>query len=261
MTDNAAFDEKKSAALDEYIEKLRSSGEYVNYNIKLDRFEGPIDLLLHLVKLAKIKIEDIFVSSITEQYLSYMEQLGSVDLEKASEFIEVAAILIEIKSKSLLPADPADDQTEGPKRELIQKIEEYRLYKEASQKLKEIETVGVFFKEPDDTVGDPVVVLKDMNKDGLMRALQKLFLKLEKRALAAPQRKIELDRFTVAEKIARIKDVLLVRDEVGFFELFDAYYTKSEIITTFQALLELLKAQYARAEQNEVFGDILIKKY
>ncbi len=254
-------EEKRFKALNDYIEKLKLSNDYSDsYNVRLDSFEGPIDLLLHLVKAAKIRIEDIFVSAITEQYMKYMEQIDSVDLEKASDFIEVAAILLEIKSKSILPNEQEEDDENSAKRELIQRIEEYKLYKEACEKMKEKETVGAFYKDPDASVGDSRIILKDMNMDGLVKALQKLFLKMEQRALTAPQRKITLDRFTVAEKITHIKDALTVKDETSFFELFEADYTKSEIITTFQALLELLKMQFMHAEQKEIFGDIILKR-
>ena len=254
-------DEKRLKALNDYIEKLKTTNDYSDsYNVRLDSFEGPIDLLLHLVKAAKIRIEDIFVSAITEQYMKYMEQIDSVDLEKASDFIEVAAILLEIKSKSILPNEEEEEDENSAKRELIQRIEEYKLYKEACEKMKEQETVGAFYKEPDSSVGDSRIILKDMNMDGLVKALQKLFLKMEQRALTAPQRKITLDRFTVAEKITHIKDALTVKEETSFFELFEADYTKSEIITTFQALLELLKMQFMHAEQKEIFGDIILRK-
>ena len=254
-------EEKRFKALNDYIEKLKLSNDYSDsYNVRLDSFEGPIDLLLHLVKAAKIRIEDIFVSAITEQYMKYMEQIDSVDLEKASDFIEVAAILLEIKSKSILPNEQEEDDENSAKRELIQRIEEYKLYKEACEKMKEKETVGAFYKDPDASVGDSRIILKDMNMDGLVKALQKLFLKMEQRALTAPQRKITLDRFTVAEKITHIKDALTIKDETSFFELFEADYTKSEIITTFQALLELLKMQFMHAEQKEIFGYIILTR-
>lgn len=254
-------DEKRLKALNDYIEKLKLTNDYTDsYNVRLENFDGPIDLLLHLVKAAKIRIEDIFVSRITDQYMKYMEQLDTIDLEKASDFIEVAAILLEIKSKSILPNDEEEEDENSAKRELIQRIEEYKLYKEACEKMKEKETVGAYYKVPDASVGDTRIILKDMNMDGLVHALQKLFLKMEQRALAAPPRKITLDRFTVAEKISHIKDALMIKEETSFFELFDADYTKSEIITTFQALLELLKMQFMTAEQKEIFGDIILRR-
>lgn len=240
-------------------EELSESGAY---EFKLENFEGPLELLLHLIRKAKIAVEDIFVSEITEQYLSYMDQLKEIDLDRASEFIEMAALLLEIKSKSLLPKpeNESADDGEDAKRELIQRIEEYKLYKEASLKMKERETVGLHFREPDPTVGEVKFVLKDMNMNGLVKALQKLFLKMERGAITPRERKITLDRFTVEEKMGAIKDVMLMRDSVSFFDLFEDDYSKSEIITTFQALLELLKLQYVSALQSEIFGDIIITR-
>lgn len=232
-----------------------------SYKIKLEQFEGPLDLLLHLIKQAKIQIQDIFVSQITEQYIAYIEELKEVDLENASEFIEMAAWLIEIKSKSLLPKPKEEESDEeDAQKQLIQKLEEYKLYKEACEKMKEQETVGIHFRSPDSSVGEPRFILKDMTMEGLMKALQKMFLKLEKRNITHKERKITLDRFTVAEKMSHIKDFMLLRETATFDELFEADYSKSEIITTFQALLELLKLQFVTATQREVFGEILIKK-
>ena len=138
----------------------------------------------------------------------------------------------------MLPKPEADapDDAEDAKRELIQRIEEYKLYKEASLKMKERETVGLHFREPDPSVGEVKFVLKDMNMDGLLKALQKLFLKMDRNAVKPKERKITLDRFTVEEKIGSIKDVMLTKDTVSFFDLFEDDYSKSEIITTFQAL-------------------------
>ena len=239
-------------------------GEEINeasYKVKLESFEGQLDLLLHLIKAAKIEIKDIFVSQITEQYIEYINDIKEVDLENASEFIEMAAWLIEIKSKSLLPKPQEEvPEEEDSEKQLIQRLEEYKLYKEACQKMKEQETVGIHFRSPDASVGEPRFVLKDMTMEGLMKALRKMFLKMEKRSITQKERHITLDRFTVAEKMSHIKDFMLLRDTATFDELFEDDYSKSEIITTFQALLELLKLQFVKAEQQEIFGEILLKK-
>ena len=157
-------------------------GEEINeasYKVKLESFEGPLDLLLHLIKAAKIEIKDIFVSQITEQYIEYINDIKEVDLENASEFIEMAAWLIEIKSKSLLPKPQEEvPEEEDSEKQLIQRLEEYKLYKEACQKMKEQETVGIHFRSPDSSVGEPRFVLKDMTMEGLMKALRKMFLKM-----------------------------------------------------------------------------------
>lgn len=244
-------------------EILTEENEFENsYHVKISKFDGPLDVLLSFVRKAKIDIHDIFLSEITEQYLEYMSEIQDIDLDRASEFVEVAALLIEIKSKALLPQEEsasADDEND-PKKELIRRLEEYKLYKEASLKMKELETVGIHFREPDPTVGEPKFVLKDMNMDGLMKALQKLLLKLDKRAATPVQRKITMDRFTVSDIVSKIKDVMLLRDSVSFYDLFEQDFTKSEIITTFQALLELLKMQVVRVEQDATFGEIIIHK-
>ena len=255
-----SLDERTSA----YIEKLMSDGAESfagPLNVHIDDFEGPLDLLLFMVKASRISIEDIFVSRITDQYLALMTGLSEINLEKASEFIEIAAILIEIKSKALLPKPETEQPDENDaKKELIRRLEEYKLYKEAGEKMKRQETVGIFFKSADPSVNDPQIILRDMTMDGLISAMQKLFLKMEQRGAPPLPRKITLDRFTVADKIGHIIDIMLLREEVAFHELFDADYTKSEIITTFQALLELLKLQKVYAEQDEIFGEIMIKR-
>jgi segregation and condensation protein A len=252
------LDEKTNA----YIERLRAETEFSGpVDIKIDDFEGPLDLLLHLVKAAKVPIEDIFISRITDQYLTIIANMGSIELDRTGEFIEIAAILLEIKSKALLPKpDPEPVDENDQKRALIRRLEEYKVYKEAGEKMKKNETVGIFFKLPDPSVGDPLVILRDMTMDGLTAAMQKLFLKAESRAVLAPPRKVTLDRFTVAEKMGHIRDIMLVREEVNFFELFEADYSKSEIITTFQALLELLKLQEISAVQPDIFADITLRR-
>lgn len=252
--------EKDEAAADA-AESAEGFADSDAYKVHLDAFDGPLDLLLSLVKTAKIRIEDIFVSQITEQYMEYMNEIRTVDLERASEFIEMAAWLLEIKSKSLLPKPKEEvPDEEDPQKQLIQRLEEYKLYKEACKKMKEQEVIGIHYREPDSSVGETRFVLKDMNMDGLMKALQKMFLKLEKKSLVTKERKITLDRFTVAEKISHIKDFMLLRDEAKFTDLFEEDYSKSEIITTFQALLELLKLQFVTARQQETFGDIVLHK-
>jgi len=254
------LDEKTSG----YIEKLKATPdrEFLGpIDVKIDDFEGPLDMLLHLVKQARVDIKDVFVSKIIDQFLSVLNQLDKIDLEKASEFISIASIFIEVKAKSLLPTNEFDKPEEDSgKRELIRKLEEYKLFKEISEKMKQQETVGLFYKPPESYTTDTIEVLKDMTPLGLLKAMQKLFSRLEKRPDVSATKQIALDRFTVADKINDIKSLLQVRNEVSFFELFDSGYSKLEIITTFQALLELLKLQLAHAEQKETYEDIIISK-
>ena len=232
----------------------------VDYSTKLDNFEGPLDLLLHLIKEAKIEIKDIFVSQVTEQFLEYIKGVEILDVDKASEYLVMAATLIEIKSKSILPVieEIPDEEDEG--QALIRKLEEYKLFKEASAKLKEQENVDRFYKEPNKDVGDVKIVYNDFNLEGLINAFSKLLMRVDdKKRQENTLKEIPKEVFTVKDKVIQIQTTLLDRKEMSFFELFTSYYTKNELITTFQAMLELLKLQYIKVEQTGVFDDITLK--
>jgi len=230
---------------------------------KLDQFEGPLDLLYHLIKAAKIDIRDIFISEITEQYLEIVRNVENVDMEKAADFTLMAATLLEIKSNKLLPKPEiiSDEPEEDPEEKLYRQLEEYKLFKEASEKLKTVEDVGKFYKEPDAMAnGYRYELPEKLNLDALISAFSSLLHKVSVKAETITERKIEKDRFTVAEKIAQIKDSLLIKPKFSFKELFEEDYSKSEIINTFLALLELLKGQVVKVEQGATFGNIEIFK-
>ena len=189
-------------------------------------------------------------------------------MEKASEYLNMAATLVELKSKSLLPRD--EDYFDGgddaygddwvsPEEEFFRRIEEYKLFKEASEKLKEQETTEIFYKEPEPAANDVKVVYKDFTLDGLVSAFSKLLVRVGTNAVKKNEAKaIPKETYTVAGKISHIRSTLLEREECQFTELFDETANTTEIITTFQALLELLKMQYLRAEQDETYADIKI---
>ena len=231
----------------------------VDYSTKLDNFEGPLDLLLHLIKEAKIEIKDVFVSQVTEQFLAYMNGVETLDVDKASEYLNMAATLLEIKSKSILPKIEDTFDEYDPETVLIRQLEEYKLFKEASEKLKGQENVLRFYKEPDKSVGDIKIVYNDFNLDGLIAAFSKLLMRVDdKKRQENVLKEIPKEVFTVRDKVEHIRTVLLDRKEASFFEMFTSNYTKNELITTFQAMLELLKLQYITVVQNEVFDDITI---
>ena len=231
----------------------------VDYSTKLDNFEGPLDLLLHLIKEAKIEIKDVFVSQVTEQFLQYINGISVLDVDKASEYLNMAATLLEIKSKSILPKIEEFIDEEDLEGEIIRKLEEYKLFKEASEKLKEQENVLRFYKEPDKSVCDVKIVYNDFNLDGLIAAFSKLLMRVDdKKRQENVLKEIPKEVFTVKDKVEHIRTILLERKEASFFEMFGSYYTKNELITTFQAMLELLKLQYITVEQNGVFDDITI---
>jgi segregation and condensation protein A len=227
--------------------------------VKLEQFEGPLDLLLHLIKEAKIDIKEIFVSEVTEQFLIYIKQFNFIDIDKASEFMEMAATLLEIKSRSLLPKIedlmPLEDD---PKEKLIRQLEEYKLFQHASGRLKGIENVNRFYKLPSDCVFDTKIVLKDLTLEALLNAYANILYKIERGGIEIKTRKIDKEQFTVADKISLIREVLTKRKRVSFFELFENDCSRGEVISTFLALLELLRVQFVFAEQNGIYDDITL---
>lgn len=238
----------------EELEELYSD----RYRVKLENFEGPLDLLLHLIKEAKMDIEDVRLADITEQYLDYIKDVDELDLESASEFISVAATLIEIKSKALLPVETAeDDEMEvDPEKMLISRLKEYKLFQDACLDLQKIEDLDKLYKEPDKMANNVKIVLKDMVLDNLLDAFANLLCRVERKKEDNEPKKIVKDRFTVAEKIISIKSTIKEKKHIRFTELFEVDNTKSEMLNIFLALLELLKLQFVKAKQTELFGEI-----
>ncbi len=248
------------------IDSVKNFEAEVDYTTILDNFEGPLDLLLHLIKQEEIEIKDIFVSQVTEQFLLYMKGLPFLDLDKASEYLNIAATIIDIKARSLIP--PPDDEfgeyfdeDDDPQQELIRTLEEYKMIKEEADKLKERETIGYFFKQPDKDLTGVQVQYKDLTLDALMKAFTKMLLRQDsKRKAAPPPREIPKDVFTVRDKIKHIRQTVATKEAMQFDELFEDNASTPEIVTTFQALLELLKHQFILVEQAELFAAITIKK-
>lgn len=231
-------------------------------SFKLENFEGPLDLLLHLIKQSKMEIENVELAKITEQYLEIMNNLPELDLEVASEFIEVAATLIEIKSKALLPKLIEEDEVdeEDPEALLLQRLQEYKLFKETSEKLKLSENVSRFYKEPEEEANKFRIVIKDMSLDLLLNAFANVLTRVTKVENENEPKQIEKEKFTVTQKIASIKDALVIKEKIMFSELFSQSISRDEIITTFMALLELLKLQEIKCVQTDAFNDIEIVK-
>lgn len=230
----------------------------VDYTTKLSNFEGPLDLLLHLIKIAEVDVKDIFVSEVTNQFLEYVYN-SEIDMETESEYLSIAATIIEIKSKAIIPNEEAIMEAEEEGNLLIQRIEEYRLLKESAEKLKALENVDRFYKTPEDDAFNVKVVYKDFNLNGLLDAFTNLLKRVDvKDVIENKQKEIPKEVFTVADKIVLIKNLLQERKSMSFYDLFTGYSTKTEVITTFQAFLELLKHQFLRFEQDETFGDITL---
>ncbi|MDE7379879.1 MAG: segregation/condensation protein A [Clostridia bacterium] len=249
--------------------KYENFESVVDYDTVLDDFEGPLDLLLHLININKINIEDIFVSKVTEQFLSYIDYMKtqpSRDVDKESDYLAMAAQIIYIKSKSLVPPVEIDGEeiggAEDEQQELIEQLKqrELELIKEKTPKLKDLETIGYFYKEPDKEISKVKVVYKDFNVDALLQAFANLLLRNESLQREKENiKEIPKDVYTVQDRVSHIKEKLIEKEEFDFEELFESY-SRNEVITTFQALLEMLKFQFVMVEQTESFGNIKIKR-
>jgi segregation and condensation protein A len=218
---------------------------------------------LHLIKGSKLDIKEVKLAEVTKQYLEYMKQLDDLPLEEQGEFIEIAASLLEIKSKAMLPRPEIVKESEEDLEDNLKKrIEEFKVYKEASEKLKEIEAAGRFYKEPTFDKNNEKVVLNNFSYDKLIEAFTKLLTRVNTEEVVAPIKQIAKDVFTVTEKIASIRERLQFADKVNFFDLFSAVgqISKNEIITTFMALLELLKRAQIKVVQETKYADIAIEK-
>ena len=234
-------------------------------NVKYDttlsnlNFNGPMDLILYLIKTAEIDVKDIFVSEVTNQFLDYVSN-NKIDIETESEYLSIAATIIEIKSKSIIPNEQMNMEAYDEAQDFIQRIEEYKMLVESAEKLKDLENTDRFYKKPDDKAFDVKVVYSDVfNYDKLVDAFTNLLLRFDvKDTIENKEKEIYKEVYTVAEKIVFIKNQLQQNKTMYFSELFTSYSTKSELITTFQALLELLKHQQLSFEQEGVFGEIII---
>jgi len=231
------------------------------YQVQLSRFEGPLDLLLHLIARAKVDICDIFVSEITEQYLASMESVDAIDMDTASEFLAMAATLLEIKSRALLPRlpDPEDGEGESPERALIRRLHEYRAIKEGAGEMQCIEYAArsVFSKLPEEYPLPPQSFqLDNLTMEGLIGAFDRLMRRItEPDEVSFAPRSIEREPYSIQECVFRIS-ARLRRGPLMFTHLFSDRPSRDEVVTLFIALLELLRLGKLRVEQDGVFGDI-----
>jgi segregation and condensation protein A len=231
-----------------------------SYRVKLEIFEGPLDLLLYLIKKDEIDIYDIPIARITEQYLAYLELMQELDISVAGDFLVMASTLIYIKSKMLLPPDPKvdgeEDLSEDPRAELIERLLEYQKFKSASQMLYsrgEIES-ACYTRGPLETDSSNPEVSTTLFD------LLRVFREVLKRAEAQIEMEIARDEMTIAEKLAQIHAMLEERERINVRELFEMSRSKRELIITFLALLELVKEWKIYLIQDEPFGDIFASR-
>ena len=234
------------------------------YIVSLKQFDGPLDLLLTLISNAKIDIQDIFVSEITEQYLETMQLVDELDMDSASEFLQMASTLLEIKSRAMLPKPPKPEDPEelSPEEALIRQLEEYRQFKEVSARMHQLEEEArsLLTKLPEEyPLPPPTIEITGLTLDKLIKAYRQVLARAA-RAEAADtmaSREIRRDAFTVADCMARIARRVR-RGRCRFFELFEADYTRQEVVTMFMALLELIKLNRLRVTQDAAFDEIYL---
>lgn len=234
----------------------------MNVSFKLERFEGPLDLLLHLIAQSEVSVQDIFVSEITEQYLAYIAQMDQADMELSSEFLTMAATLLHIKSRSLLPKPAKEEDEEDPEQLLILQLQEYKRIKQVSDQLQQMEKDAAksYYKLPEEFrfQQDPLN-LDGVDTQTLCQALTLLLEKKEAERLREPRvNVVRAETFSVRDKIALIRNRLQHRTRMCFTELFADDATRTEVIATFLALLELVAAGQAAIEQPERYGEIQI---
>lgn len=237
-----------------------------DYKVKLEVFEGPLDLLLYLIKKEEVDIYDIPIERITNQYMEYLSLMKLLNLEVAGEFLVMAATLMYIKSRMLLPADqqatdPEADEGEDPRWELIRQLVEYKKFKDAAQQLavREEEQARIFSRKGGDDLGlaGKETPLADVSIFDLINAFNEV---LKKASSRDDFREIIEERYTVSDKIEEIIYTLRDKSEMLFSALFADAVSRAEIVVTFLALLELIRLKRLKVSQLEPFGEIHVIK-
>jgi segregation and condensation protein A len=232
------------------------------YKVKLEVFEGPLDLLLFLIKRDEIDIHDIPIGHITKQYLDFMELFKMLDLDVAGEFVVMAANLVYIKSRSLLPASvqPPDEEAdeEDPRWELVRQLIEYKKFKDAAAHLhdREVAREGVFPRVVVEEKAERP--LGEVSVFDLINAFNKVLKRIEEKQ--EDLREIFEENFTVADKIDLILRMAAPGVALKFTELFTDAASRSEVVITFLALLELIRLKQLRCVQPEAFGEIALSR-
>ncbi|MCC8152591.1 MAG: segregation/condensation protein A [Lachnospiraceae bacterium] len=243
----------------------------MDLSVKLEVFEGPLDLLLHLLDKNKVSIYDIPIVEITDQYLEYIREMQRQDLNIMSEFMVMAATLLDIKARWLLPKEESEDEEEeDPRAELVEQLLQYKMYKYMSMELKDrqMDAAMQLFRSPDlpDQVREyeePV----DLDKltEGLdLRALHRIFQSVMSRQaekvdpIRSKFGKIEKEQVSVEDKLSYLESFLETHRSCSFRELLERQNSRIEVVVTFLAVLELMKMGEITAQQDEIFGEIEI---
>ena len=228
------------------------------YKVRLPVFEGPLDLLLYLIRKEEVSIYDIPIARITGQYLEYLRAMQELDISVAGEFLVMAATLIQIKSQMLLPRDPdAPEQLdEDPRAELVYQLLEHQKFKGAANTLHQ----KALIESATFTRGDEEADQSNPEVSATVFQLFEVFREVLERKQAITEIEIARDEMTMAEKIGEIKMMLVERGEIRAREVFERARSRREMVLIFLALLELVKELEIRIAQSEMFGDIVIVK-
>lgn len=231
---------------------------------RINDFEGPLDLLLHLIKESKMDIMNIEIESITKQYVDFIQKQEKMNLEVSSEYLVLASELIEIKSKMLLPNNKIDEEEEiDPRTDLVNRLLEYQAYKDITRVLQEKELLrkDIFTKLPENFnnyVEEVHEIHADVTLDDLISAFQKYYQrKLDNKPLKT---KVTINEISVSSRRSEIKHLLKKKSRMSFFELFPIV-TKEYIVATFLAILEMAKNREIRIIQEDNFDDIICEVY
>ena len=230
-------------------------------DVKLNVFEGPLDLLLHLIEKNKVNIYDIPIVTITEQYLEYVNNMEEEDLDVMSEFLVMAATLIKIKSKMLLPKDEEDpEDEEDPREELVRRLLEYKMYKYAAGELKDLEIEGnkAFFKKA--TIPAELISKADVDLQKLNEIFKSVMRKQVDKVdpIRSKFKEIEREEISLEEKMAEVREEVRGLEGINFRTLLEMQASKMNIIVTFLAILELMKIGAIAIRQEDIFGEIII---
>lgn len=238
----------------------------MDYKIKLDSFEGPLDLLLHLIERQELDIHDIPIARVTEQYLDYLWAMKQLDLDIASEFLVMGATLLSIKAKMLLPRPPIQSDEEeivDPREELVVRLLEYQKYKGVMEELRARELAQrQLYTHSFDFQGliagiEPPNPLENVSPWDLLNTYQKLLATV---SASQPVRQLKRDEFTVGEELSRIRQLLIKSPEgVEFKDLLMAKPSPAKLVVNFLALLELLRLGQVNVFQKTIYGPIYIK--
>jgi len=232
----------------------------VTTKVQLEIFEGPLDLLLHLIKKSEVSITDIPIALITEQYLATLELMQGLNLDVAGEFLVMAATLIHIKSRMLLPpGDEEEDEEEGgdPREELMRRLLEYQRFKEAAQELesRDILKRDVFVRSPEPSEETESVAFEEVSLFDLLSALRRVLERFPKEDV----HEVTVEKISLREKMQGLLDELHKKGKALFQSFFETAASRMEVVVTFLAMLELVRLRAIRVAQEERVGPIMLE--